>query len=313
MTLGRSLESARRERWAVILAGGDGFRLRSLTRTIAGDDRPKQFCPVLGEETLLDQTRRRAGLLIPAGRTVVAVTRCHERFYSPLVAETGPEAVVVQPENRGTAPAILLALLRVAARAPAASVAIFPSDHHVSDDGAFMAYVDAAFDAVLSRPDLVTLLGITPDRAEAEYGWIERDEWIRGQGPGALYRVRRFWEKPSPAVAEALLARGCLWNSFVMVARVPTLLALIRSALPGQYDAFTAIRPMLDTRGGDEALRVLYARLPHTNFSKEVLARQAASLAVLPVSGVRWTDLGDPQRVRRVEQGPSRQLDPLVA
>ncbi len=55
MTLGRSLESARRERWGVILAGGDGFRLRSLTRTITGDDRLKQFCPILGEETLLDQ------------------------------------------------------------------------------------------------------------------------------------------------------------------------------------------------------------------------------------------------------------------
>lgn len=201
MTLGRSLESARRERWGVILAGGDGFRLRSLTQTIAGDDRPKQFCSILGEETLLNQTRRRAGLLIPAGRTLVAVTRCHERFYAPLVAETGSEAVVVQPENRGTAPAILLALLRVAARAPAASVAILPSDHHVSEDGAFMAYVDAAFDAILAHPGLVTLLGITPDGAEAEYGWIERDEWIRGQGPGALYRVRRF-------LGEAVARRG---------------------------------------------------------------------------------------------------------
>jgi mannose-1-phosphate guanylyltransferase len=225
----------------------------------------------------------------------------------------GPDAAVVQPENRGTAPAILLALLRVAARAPAGSVAILPSDHYVSDDRAFMAYVDAAFDAVLAHPDLVTLLGITPDGAEAEYGWIERDEWIRGQGPGALYRVRRFWEKPSPAVAETLLARGCLWNSFVMVARVPTLLALIRSALPGLYDAFAAIRPVLDTHGANESLRALYAGLPSTNFSKEVLARQAASLAVLPVGGVRWTDLGDPRRVRLVEQGTSRQLDPLVA
>ncbi len=313
MTLGRSLDSARRERWGVILAGGDGFRLRSLTRIIAGDDRPKQFCPILGQETLLDQTRRRAGLLIPPARTLMAVTRCHERFYAPLLAGAGPDAVVVQPENRGTAPAILLALLRVAARAPAASVAVFPSDHYVSDDRAFMAYVDAAFDAALARPDLVTLLGITPDRAEAEYGWIERDEWIRGQGPGALYRVRRFWEKPSPAVAETLLARGCLWNSFVMVARVPTLLALIRSALPGLYDAFAAIRPVLDTQGADEALRGLYAGLAPTNFSREILARQAASLAVLPVSGVRWTDLGEPNRVRLVEQAASRQLDPLVA
>ena len=97
------------------------------------------------------------------------------------------------------------------------------------------------------------------------------------------------------------------------VARVPTLLALIRSALPGPYDAFAAIRPLLDTHGANEALRALYMALPSTNFSKEVLARQASSLGVLPVSGVRWTDLGDPQRVRMVKRTAARELDPVVA
>jgi mannose-1-phosphate guanylyltransferase len=176
-----------------------------------------------------------------------------------------------------------------------------------------MAYVGAAFEAVHDRPDLVALLGITPDRAEMEYGWIERGEWIRGQGPGALYRVSRFWEKPSPAIAERLLAQGCLWNSFVMVARVPALLSLIRRCVPSLYYAFASIRPTLDTFGQEEALRRLYAGLPSTNFSREVLARQPMDLAVLPVSGVTWADLGDPHRVRLVERGASRQLDPQVA
>lgn len=313
MTLGRSLESARKERWGVILAGGDGFRLRPLTRMIVGDDRPKQFCPVLGQETLLEQTRRRVGLLIPPERTRVVVTRTHECFYTPVIADMGSRSVVVQPENRGTAPAILLALLRVAALAPTGSVAIFPSDHYLSNDRAFMAYVEAGFETVLARPDLLVLLGITPDNAEAEYGWIEQGEWIRGQGPGALYRVHRFWEKPSPAVAEMLFTRGCLWNSFVMVTRVPTLLSLIRQCVPSLYYAFATVRPTLDTFGQEEALRRLYAGLPSTNFSREVLARQPVGLTVLPVSGVTWADLGDPHRVHLVEQRASAQLGPLVA
>jgi len=79
---------------------------------------------------------------------------------------------VIQPENRGTAPAILLALLRVAALAPTGSVALFPSDHYVSDDRSFTTHVKAAFEALLARPDFVTLLGIAPDRPEVEYGWI---------------------------------------------------------------------------------------------------------------------------------------------
>ena len=70
--------------WAVILAGGDGTRLQSMTRAITGDNRPKQFVPVLGRTTLLDQTRRRVALSVPFNRTLIVVTQKHRRFYEPL-------------------------------------------------------------------------------------------------------------------------------------------------------------------------------------------------------------------------------------
>lgn len=287
----------RRRGWALILAGGDGTRLRPLTRRIAGDERPKQFCPILGSETLLDRTRRRTALLIPPHRTLLSLTQSHERFYSPLLADVAPGSLVIQPANRGTAPAILYGLLRLALQAPGDPVAILPSDHFFSDDGAFMAHVGAAFEAVRTRPDLVILLSITPDSPEVGYGWIEPAEPILRQGPGALHRVRGFWEKPVPALAQTLLARGCLWNTLVMVARVPTLLALMRSALPDLYDTFVRVRPALDTPGEGEAIRALYAELPSVNFSQQVLAACPANLAVLPVKGVWWSDWGEPHRV----------------
>lgn len=283
------------ERWGLILAGGEGTRLLPLTRRIAGDERPKQFCSVLGEETLLDQTRRRCALTVAPDRTLVVVTRAHERFYAPLLADAPRQCVVVQPETRGTAPAILYGLLRVGAAGPVDAVAVFPSDHYVSDDEAFMTYVDSAFTAVGARPDLVILLGIAPENPEVEYGWIEADEPI--PGPAGLYRIRRFWEKPSPVRARMLLARGCLWNSFVMVARAPALLTLIRRAIPDLYYAFAAVTPALDTLMENEAIRTLYSRIPSTNFSRRALAGHPANLAVLPVSGVRWSDLGNPRRV----------------
>src|SRR3972149_5398964 len=102
---------------------------------------------------------------------------------------------------------------------PPPPVAIFPSDHYVSDDAAFMAHVAAAFEAALARPDLIILLGIRPDRPEVEYGWIEPADRIPLEGPGQVYRVRRFWEKPPLALAPTLLTSGCLWNSFLMVGR----------------------------------------------------------------------------------------------
>ena len=90
--------------WALILAGGDGVRLRPLTRQIAGDDRPKQFCALLGRDTLWEQTRRRAQLSVAPSRVVSVVTESHERYYPPLLAGERTARVVVQPENRGTGP-----------------------------------------------------------------------------------------------------------------------------------------------------------------------------------------------------------------
>ena len=115
-----------RDRWAVILAGGDGTRLQSMTRAITGDNRPKQFVPVIGGSTLLNQTRRRVALSINGERTLIVVTQKHRRFYEQLAHEISPNLLVEQPVNKVTAPAILYALLRVATKSPKAVVALFP-------------------------------------------------------------------------------------------------------------------------------------------------------------------------------------------
>jgi choline kinase len=88
-------------RWGIILAGGEGARLRSLTRAIVGDERPKQFCPILGDETLLDQTRNRIALSVPSQQTLFVLTRTHQQFYRPNLREVPPELLVVQPKNNG--------------------------------------------------------------------------------------------------------------------------------------------------------------------------------------------------------------------
>lgn len=113
-----SLGNHRDNEWAVILAGGDGTRLKCLTRKIAGDDRPKQFCSVLGNRTLLEETQRRTALELSAERTLYVVNRAHEEFYASILAREPAQNTLVQAGNRGTVPAVLYSVLRIAAIDP---------------------------------------------------------------------------------------------------------------------------------------------------------------------------------------------------
>ncbi|MGH9966509.1 MAG: sugar phosphate nucleotidyltransferase [Pyrinomonadaceae bacterium] len=293
----QTIDKASDDRWAVILAGGDGTRLQSLTRSISGDDRPKQFCPIIGGRTLLDQTSRRVALSVAPERTLTVLTRTHKRFYRSLLRNVPKTRLLVQPENKGTAPALLFSLLHIAQLSPNATVAFFPSDHYFADDEQFMSHIESAFSAAQTHPETVTLLGIKPESPEVEYGWIEPDVSLFGRQPRGISRVRKFWEKPSALVARGLMERGCLWNSFVMVGRVDAFLKMTGRALPALFAFFSAIAPTFGTPGEARAMSELYSWIPSTNFSHEVLALRPDNLAVMQVSEVGWSDLGEPKRV----------------
>jgi mannose-1-phosphate guanylyltransferase len=289
-----------RHRWGVILAGGDGKRLLPLTKRITGDERPKQFCAVVGHETLLDQTRDRVRRIVKPEHTVLVLTKEHERFYSSLAEDGNCSQILVQPCNRGTAPAIVYSLARLRELDPDGVVAVFPSDHHFANESAFTADVEVAFDAAGRRPDRVILLGVTPDYPEAGYGWIEPGAPLGGSLPGSVCHVSRFWEKPSRQLASALMKDGCLWNSFVMVGKIAAFLALVDRALPRLFDSFESIQPALFTAREDAALRDIYSEMQSASFSHEVLSTQPCGLAMVCSGNLGWSDLGEASRVLSV-------------
>jgi mannose-1-phosphate guanylyltransferase len=275
------------DRRAIILAGGEDRPL--IAPTAISNDIPLQFCPSFGVESMLERTRKRVALAIPAEQTLFVVTRTQEPFYRPVLADVPSSRLVVQPQNRGTAAAILYGLLRSLNVAPTASVAIFPSEHYIADDAAFMQHIDLAFDGVRARSDVLVLLGVTPDGPEADYSWIEMGERIAQYFQ--LFRIRRFWQKPSPELAARLWRSGCLLNSFVMVARIPTILDLLMRALPELYASFASIKSEIGAASETLTFERMYADSPSINLSEEVLSPFSEQLAVLPVSGVRWSNL----------------------
>lgn len=298
-------------RWGIVLAGGDGKRLLPFTKGFTGDDRPKQFCAVVGDETLLEQTRRRVRRIVDPLQTLVVVTKHHQRFYGPMAGHKHGPQVLVQPSNRGTAPAIAFGMEWLHGLDPEGIAAIFPSDHYIADEDAFAVDLDTAFTAAQGRPDRILLLGVSPDSPEEGYGWVEPGEPLGGGMPDAIRGVRRFWEKPSPQLASELMKRGCLWNSFVMIGKVDTFRNLVRRALPGTMKSFESIRETFRTSREECALRDLYLKIPSTNFSHQVLAAYPGDLAVLRSANLGWSDLGEPSRVlavlagRRGESGPT--------
>jgi mannose-1-phosphate guanylyltransferase len=188
----------------------------------------------------------------------------------------------------------LLPLAHISHRDPSATVAVFPSDHFISDESKFVSWVGKAFSETERFPNQATLLGMTPDRLEEGYGWIEPAGQPR---KGRSRPVASFREKPSAADAERLMAQGALWNTFVFAARSATLWDMARLTIPDICADFDAVRLTLSSARAACFIERLYATMRTVNFSLEVLSPMAARLRVLAVPEVGWSDWGSVDRI----------------
>ena len=286
-----------KHRWGVILAGGDGNRLRPLTRFVSDDDRPKQFCPLLDGKTLLGQTQLRIAGTVDPGRILFVLNKVHEPFYREDLARVPAIQKVVQPSNRGTLPAILWSLLRIVRSDEHAVVAFFPSDHYYTQEEKFIAGITSGYELAELHPRNIILLGAVANRPETQYGWIEPESTVVSRFGNRLTRVRRFWEKPSSEIAQSLLDQGCLWNTFVMVGRASAFLRMIQQTVPSIYREFESIRTLSSLGMEAEVMQSIYDRLPAADFSRSVLSANTEGLSVASLGDIGWSDLGDPRRL----------------
>jgi mannose-1-phosphate guanylyltransferase len=266
-------------------------RLRDLTRWVSGDDRPKQFCPLLGNRTLFEATQQRAERSIPSDHILFALNRTHEPYYRNLIGSELKR--IIQPFNRGTAPAILYSLMHIARLDPDAIVSILPCDHYYSPETAFESALKMGQEIAEQHKDSVLLLGAPPKGPETEYGWIQTGQRI---GRDGLFHVQGFKEKPALALAENLYNTGSLWNMFVMVGHVRAFLDIASQTMQHLVDA---LEPHITATHPNE-IRIpdhLYDRIAASDFSSQVLASVTDRLLALRLPNLEWSDLGDPYRV----------------
>ena len=205
----------------------------------------------------------------------------------------------MQPENKETAPGLLLPLLWVARRAPAATVAVFPADHFVWDEHRFAIHVRSATAAAQDLPDRLTLLGVEADAPDMGYGWIAPGEPLAAGPATELYTVGRFWEKPDRSMAAHLFSCGYFWNTLVLAGHVRAYLGLAEACAPRVLGPLRAVQDRLGTPGEAQALTRAYDQITPTDLSRTILARRQEWLLVLAARGVGWSDWGDPDRILR--------------
>lgn len=281
----------------VLLCGGSGTRLWPLSR----QSFPKQFARLTGAESLFQASARR--LSGPGFAAPVIVTGNDFRFIVTeqlAGVEIAPQAILIEPEGRNTAPAVLAAALVLAARDPEAVLLVAPSDHVIPQDEAFRACVQAALPRALAG-DLVTF-GITPHRAETGYGYLEL---AKGSDPAATtpQALARFVEKPDAARAAEMVASGrFLWNAGIFLFTARSLIEAFRHHAP---DILPPVEAAVTGAGSDLGFTRLavapWAQAPEISIDYAIMER-AGNLAVMPYGG-RWSDLGGWDAVWQ-ESGP---------
>ena len=267
----------------LILAGGSGTRLWPLSRR----SYPKQFAPLIGRASLFQQGLAR--LAPPGFAAPVVVTGDAFRFIvteQMLAAGVDPGAVIIEPEGRNTAPAILAAALHLEASDPDALILVVPSDHVIPDAEAFSAAVAAGRGA--AEAGRIVTFGIRPTAPETGYGWLELAPGA-GDGPQPL---TRFVEKPDAATARTMLEAGhYLWNAGIFLFSVRTILDAFAAHAPQVLapvrDAVSRAKPDLGFLRLDPGA---WSRAPDISIDYAVMER-AENLTVVPFAR-RWSDLG---------------------
>jgi mannose-1-phosphate guanylyltransferase/mannose-1-phosphate guanylyltransferase/mannose-6-phosphate isomerase len=244
---------------------------------------------LLGSESLFQATLRR--FADPRFAAPLVITGDAFRFLATeQAADVGlsDARIVVEPEGRDTAAAVLSAALLLAADDPDAVMLVAPSDHVIVDTAAFLAAVDKAAEAA-SQGALVAF-GVTPDRPETGYGYLELP--AAPDGTGAAVRIASFREKPDLATAKTFLSSGRhLWNAGLFLFRAADVIRAFETHAP---DLVTPCRAAIESGARDLGFFRLggsdYSKVRAISFDYAVMEKAPHVMAV-PLS-CGWTDLG---------------------
>lgn len=273
--------------YCVIMAGGIGSRFWPLSKS----NMPKQFLDILGTgRTFIQQTFDRLRKVCPVENFLVVTSVDYKSLVLDQLPELKENQVLLEPLRRNTAPCIAYASYKILLQDPDANIIVAPSDHHIQQEDAFIEVIKKGLAFVSDRDALLTL-GITPNRPETGYGYIQiEDDEPTGEFE-SLHKVKTFTEKPDIQLARIFIESGeFFWNSGIFIWSVKSILSALDLHLSSVSELFRKGCKVYGTINEVPFLNKTYSECQNISIDYGVMEK-ASNVYVL-CSDFGWSDLG---------------------
>lgn len=265
------------------MSGGVGSRFWPFSRK----SNPKQFLDFFGTgKSLLQLTYDRFRQIIPEENIIIVTNKIYKDLVKEQLPNIDDQQILLEPARRNTAPCIAWASYHIKAINPNANIVVAPSDHLILKEDEFLGLINKGLN-IVSDNDILLTLGITPNRPETGYGYIQVDNQIEDK----LYKVKTFTEKPQLDLAKVFLESGeFYWNSGLFMWNVNTILRSINSLLPEVTSKLGADETIYNTSKEQEFIEEAFSACPNVSIDFGIMEK-ADNVCVL-LGDFGWSDLG---------------------
>lgn len=269
--------------FCVIMSGGVGSRFWPFSK----ENKPKQFLDFFGTgRSLLQATYDRFKKIVPAENVYIVTNDAYADMTKKQLPEIKDNQLLLEPMRRNTAPAIAYASFRINAVNPEANIIVAPSDHLILKEDQFVEDMLTGLDFVSENPVLLTL-GITPNRPETGYGYIQVNE----KEKEGIHKVKAFMEKPNLDLATKFVESGeFVWNSGIFLWNIKSIMDAFSSYLPDIIHKFNEGRDLFNTQSEKAFIDASFPFCPNVSIDYGIMEK--AENVYVNISNFGWSDLG---------------------
>ena len=278
---------------ALIMAGGKGTRFWPKST----EEKPKQFLELVGNKTMIQETFERINKKIPSNQIFVVTCQKYKKLVMEQLPYLSEKNIIIEPVGRNTAPCILLSSIYIKQIYNNASIAVFPSDHIISNVEEFNNILDTANNYVEANKKSIVTIGIKPNRPETGYGYIKCSEEKSYLNNRNVIKVEKFVEKPDLETAKKYLDEGkYLWNAGMFIFNCDFMLEQLKENLENSYNLLTNLT-RIDSKEYYTELEKAYEQCESISIDYAVMEK-SNDIYVIP-SEFGWDDIGTWKALQR--------------